>query len=77
MTAGYQDILYDIKDGVATITINRPERMNAMDTEHYDALSAAWIRVRDDPDIRVAIVTGAGEKAFTAGADLKSSLEHS
>lgn len=57
---------------IATITINRPERMNAMDAEHYAALSAAWIRVRDDPDIRVAIVTGAGQKSFTAGADLKS-----
>ena len=57
---------------VATITINRPERMNAMDAEHYAALSAAWIRVRDDPDVRVAIVTGAGDKSFTAGADLKS-----
>ena len=57
---------------VATITINRPERMNAMDAEHYAALSMAWIRVRDDPDIRVAIVTGAGAKSFTAGADLKS-----
>lgn len=57
---------------VATITINRPERMNAMDAEHYAALSAAWVRVRDDAEIRVAIVTGAGQKAFTAGADLKS-----
>jgi E-phenylitaconyl-CoA hydratase len=57
---------------IATITINRPERMNAMDAEHYAALSAAWIRVRDDADIRVAIVTGAGQKSFTAGADLKS-----
>lgn len=57
---------------VATITINRPERLNAMDSEHYAALSAAWMRVRDDPDIRVAIVTGAGEKSFTTGADLKS-----
>src|SRR5436190_5425742 len=59
-------------DHVATITINRPERMNAMDTAHYDALSAAWVRVRDDAAIRVAIVTGAGEKSFSAGADLKS-----
>jgi E-phenylitaconyl-CoA hydratase len=57
---------------VATITINRPERMNAMDSEHYSALSDAWVRVRDDSDIRVAIVTGAGDKSFTAGADLKS-----
>ena len=63
---------FALDDHVATITINRPERMNAMDTEHYDALSAAWIRVRDDPEIRVAIVTGAGEKSFSAGADLKS-----
>ena len=61
-----------VERNVATITINRPERMNAMDAEHYAALSQAWIRVRDDPDIRVAIVTGAGEKAFTAGADIKS-----
>jgi len=58
--------------GIATITINRPERLNAMDAAHYDALSAAWQRVRDDPAIRVAIVTGAGEKSFTTGADLKS-----
>jgi E-phenylitaconyl-CoA hydratase len=57
---------------IATITINRPERMNAMDAEHYAALSAAWVRVRDDSEIRVAVVTGAGEKSFTAGADLKS-----
>lgn len=59
---------------IATITINRQERMNAMDAEHYDALSAAWTRVRDDPEIRVAIITGAGEKSFSVGADLKSFL---
>ncbi len=58
--------------GIATITINRPERRNAMDAEHYAALSAAWVRVRDEPAIRCAIVTGAGEVSFSAGADLKS-----
>lgn len=63
---------FSVDRHVATITINRPERMNAMDAEHYAALSDAWVRVRDDPDIRVAIVTGAGQKSFTAGADLKS-----
>jgi E-phenylitaconyl-CoA hydratase len=62
------------KDGVAVITINRPERHNAMDAEHYEGLSQAWARVRDDDDIRVAIVTGAGDKSFTAGADIKSVL---
>ena len=61
----------DIQDGICTITINRPEKHNAMDGEHYSLLSQAWLRVRDDPAIRVAIVTGAGERTFTAGADLK------
>jgi E-phenylitaconyl-CoA hydratase len=58
--------------GVATITINRPERLNAMDAEHYRLLSEAWVEVRDDPAVRVAIVTGAGDRAFSVGADLKS-----
>lgn len=61
-----------VNEGVALITINRPERLNAMDAEHYEGLSQAWQRVRDDSDIRVAVVTGAGEKSFTTGADLKS-----
>ena len=63
---------YALSDGVAVITINRPERLNAMDAEHYAALSRAWRTVRDDPAVRVAVVTGAGEKSFTVGADLKS-----
>lgn len=64
------DLILD--DAVAIITINRPERRNAMDAEHYAGLSRAWIEVRDNPAIRAAIVTGAGDKAFSAGADLKS-----
>src|SRR5437763_14505587 len=63
-----------VADGIATITINRPERMNAMDAEHYQGLSQAWCRVRDDATIRVAIITGAGEKSFSTGADIKSFL---
>lgn len=59
-------------DGVALITINRPERANALDAEHYRALSDAWIEVRDSSSIRAAIIMGAGEKTFCAGADLKS-----
>jgi enoyl-CoA hydratase/carnithine racemase len=65
---------FDLTDGIATITINRPERMNAMDAEHYKGLSQAWTRVRDESAIRVAIITGAGEKSFSAGADIKSFL---
>jgi len=62
----------EVSGGVAVVTINRPERHNAMDVEHYGALSAAWVRVRDDADIRCAVVTGAGSKSFSTGADLKS-----
>lgn len=62
----------DVDGGIALLTINRPERLNALDAEHYRLLSEAWQRVRDDPAVRVAVVTGAGERSFTAGADLKS-----
>ncbi|MGH7416257.1 MAG: enoyl-CoA hydratase/isomerase family protein, partial [Candidatus Rokuibacteriota bacterium] len=70
-------LLYEVKDRVARITINRPEAMNAMDPEVYAELSKAWIDVRDSPDVWVAIITGAGEKAFTAGADLKTMIPRS
>ena len=63
---------FDLVNGVAAITINRPEKRNALDADHYQALSDAWVRVRDDDAVRVAVITGAGDKAFCAGADLKS-----
>src|SRR3954452_14224172 len=65
---------FEVNDGVALITLNRPERMNAIDAEGYAALSAAWTQVRDDGSIRAAVVTGAGERAFSTGADIKSFL---
>jgi E-phenylitaconyl-CoA hydratase len=61
-------------DGIATIVINRPDKRNALDGAHYQALSDAWVQVRDRPEIRVAIITGAGDKAFCAGADLKATV---
>lgn len=61
-----------LDDGIAVITINRPEKRNALDAEHYQGLSDAWTRVRDDSAVRVAIITGAGDRVFSAGADLKS-----
>lgn len=63
---------FEVNDGIAVITLNRPERLNAMDAEAYRALSEAWIRVRDDSGIRTAVITGAGDRSFTTGADLKS-----
>lgn len=61
----------DIQERVAIVTINRPERLNALDHDHYAGLSNAWIEIRDNPDIWAAVVTGAGDRAFCAGADLK------
>ena len=59
------------EDGIMTITINRPERRNALDMEHFGALAKAWIDFRDDAEMAVAIITGVGNQ-FCVGADLKS-----
>jgi enoyl-CoA hydratase/carnithine racemase len=67
-------LIYNVKGRVAYITINRPKAMNAMDPEVYAEMSRAWIDFRDNNDLLVAIVTGAGEKAFSAGADLKTAI---
>lgn len=64
-------VLYEQSDKIVTITLNRPEAMNAVDQETQAGLVSAWIRFRDDDSAWVAILTGAGEKAFSAGADLK------
>jgi enoyl-CoA hydratase/carnithine racemase len=65
-------ILFERHGAVALITINRPEAMNALDFAANDALIDAWRQVRDEREIRAAVLTGAGERAFCAGADLKT-----
>lgn len=62
---------YRMDGHIVTITMNRPERLNAMDATQSAGLREAWRRFRDDPDAWVAIITGAGERAFCSGADLK------
>src|SRR5256885_3817166 len=57
--------------GIWTITINRPERRNALDLPHFQALASAWLDFRDDDEARVAIITGV-DTSFCVGADLKS-----
>src|SRR5213593_4961669 len=64
-------IIFDVAERVATITLNRPDRLNAMNQQMRDELRACWQRVKDDPDVWVAIITGAGE-AFSSGADVES-----
>jgi enoyl-CoA hydratase/carnithine racemase len=69
-------VLFDARDdGIAIITLNRPETRNALSKEIRDGLFAAWDRFERDPKLRVAILTGAGEKAFCAGGDLKEMVE--
>lgn len=64
-------ILYEIRDHVARITINRPERRNAISRAASRALVDAFVEAAADPDVWLVILTGAGDKAFCAGADLK------
>ncbi len=61
-----------VADRIATITLNRPEAMNALDYPMRRAIQDLWRRIDDDADIHVAIITGAGPRAFCAGADLKN-----
>ncbi len=65
-------ILYEKRGRVAYITINRPEARNAIDFETANELSNAWTDFRDDDGLWVAVITGAGDKSFSAGADLKT-----
>ncbi|WP_025917295.1 enoyl-CoA hydratase/isomerase family protein [Herminiimonas sp. CN] len=62
-----------VTNHVAYVTLNRPEAMNSLDPESTASLTEIWERVRTDPDIRVAVLTGAGEKSFCTGTDMKKS----
>jgi crotonobetainyl-CoA hydratase len=72
----YEFIKYEKQGRIARITINRPDVMNALHPPANDELSAAFDDFSDDPECWVAIITGAGERAFSAGNDLKYSAEH-
>ena len=68
--AAPSNVLYAVADRVARITINRPDKLNALDRSTTQGIGAAARRASADPDVRVVIVAGAGEKAFVAGADI-------
>jgi enoyl-CoA hydratase len=61
---------YKIKDRIAIVTMNRPEKMNCLDEAHLNDLGRVWLDFRDNDQVWVGILTGAGDKAFCAGADL-------
>jgi enoyl-CoA hydratase len=66
----YENILYEKKDSIAYITLNRPKVLNALNRKTVEELQNALFDARDDQAVRVLILTGAGEKAFVAGADI-------
>lgn len=66
----YENLIYEKKDGIARITFNRPKVLNALNRKTIEELQAILIDARDDAAVRVLILTGAGEKAFVAGADI-------
>ncbi|HKV72821.1 MAG TPA: enoyl-CoA hydratase-related protein [Gemmatimonadales bacterium] len=66
----YQTLLFDVKDGVAVVTINRPDKLNALNDQVMAELADAAERIATDPAIKGAILTGAGPKSFVAGADI-------
>ena len=65
------EILYETEGHVATITMNRPRKHNAMNPELIQGLRDAFARAKADRDVRAVLLTGAGDRAFSAGADLK------
>ncbi len=64
------DLIYEKRDGIAYLTFNRPERRNAISPQMMLQLADAWLDYRDDPSLRVAILTGAGDESFCVGGDL-------
>jgi enoyl-CoA hydratase/carnithine racemase len=75
MEATQQPLLFRRDGHVALLTLNRPHRLNAIDGATKEALAAAWTEIGEDPTIRAVVLTGAGEKAFCVGADVKDMAE--
>ncbi|WP_161958972.1 enoyl-CoA hydratase/isomerase family protein, partial [Acidovorax sp. ST3] len=63
-----------VQDGVAIVTLNRPEAMNSIDPESNQQLLDIWEEVSNDEALRVLVLTGAGDRAFCTGADLKKTM---
>ena len=72
--ADYNTLIYEVDDRVASITLNRPERMNALSLELCGEIVAALAAADADPGVRVVVISGAGGKAFSAGYDMKDAM---
>jgi len=72
----YENILFEKKNSIAYVTVNRPKVLNALNMATMEELRAAFTLIKDDREIRIAILTGSGEKAFIAGADIGELSKH-
>jgi enoyl-CoA hydratase len=72
----YENILLEKKNSIAYVTVNRPKVLNALNMATMEELRAAFTDIKNDTTVRVAILTGAGEKAFIAGADIGELAKH-
>ncbi|MCD4533033.1 enoyl-CoA hydratase/isomerase family protein [Nocardioides sp. cx-169] len=75
MVDPYRTVLFDVSDHVATVTLNRPDRMNAFDQTMVDEFRELWHRVRQDDDIHVVVLRAAGDRAFCTGVDVGKGLD--
>lgn len=66
----FENILYQVEEGIAVVTVNRPKVLNALDSATYEELGRGFRTAQEDAAVRAVILTGAGEKAFVAGADI-------
>jgi enoyl-CoA hydratase len=69
----YKDLLVEKKNGIALLTLNRPDQLNAFSDELHYAMEHVWLDIAEDPEINVVVLTGAG-KAFSAGGDIKKMM---
>jgi enoyl-CoA hydratase/carnithine racemase len=68
-------VLFEVTDHVATITLNRPQAMNSFNQQMLDDFSTIWDRVKTDDDVRVVVLRGSGERAFSTGMDVKEGID--
>ncbi len=67
----YETLWCEVKDQIARVTLNRPQVLHALNTQVFDELEAIFMSLTNDPAVRVILITGSGDKAFAAGADIK------
>ena len=77
MKTDFKNLIYTVEKGIGIITFNRPAALNAMNTESLEEFMEALKKAKNDDDVKCLVLTGAGEKAFVAGADIKEMQEKS